>query len=350
VKGLVLIDPPRDGPATPRWSSGPAALAPVANRPLLAHAVDTLVAAGAGDVAVVCPPALVSELRSASAGRTAVQPEWIASADADDMAGAILEARAFLGEDRFLVHTTGGLWLRHRRRLRDEVRSSQEAALLYVAGPAVRDPARALQPVAGGAAPLRPAQSPGAARPPLAIACFGPELVEALRGLEAPDQSLASALDALADRGAGVRSRAAEGWYGFGGGAEQLLTLNRVALDDLPEAALGSRFADSRITGRVEVHATARISRSVVRGPAVVGGGARISDAYIGPHTVVGDDAVVENAEVEATVLLAGGCLRNTGVRIESSVIGRGAGVTRSFALPRALRLVLGDDAIVELC
>jgi glucose-1-phosphate thymidylyltransferase len=347
VKGLVLIVPPGDGPVTPRWSSRPGALAPVANRPLPAHAVDALIAAGASDVAVVCPPDLLADVRSASAAHTAAPVEWIASDAADDAGRAILDAEAFLAGDRFLVHTTRGLWLRQRRRLRQAVRSSQEAALVYVAGPPVMQPARALQPVPAPVAHEQAAASADAAAAQLAVACFGPEIVEALHGLATP--SLGSALEALGHQGAGVRSCAAEGWYGFAGSAEELLTLNRLALDDLPDAPLPSGLADSRITGRLDVHATARVSRSVIRGPVVIGARARIADAYLGPHTVVGDDGVVENAEVEATVLLAGARVQNAGVRIESSVIGEGARVTRSFELPRALRLDLGADATVEL-
>jgi glucose-1-phosphate thymidylyltransferase len=324
---------------------------PVANRPLLAHAVDMLIAAGAGEVAVVCPPVLLSDLRSAGAGRTAVDVEWIASDATDDAGRAILGAEAFLGGDRFLVHTTRGLWLRHRRRLRQALRSSEDAALLYVAGAAVTEPARVLQPVPApvGHGPSAASPDAAAAAAEFAVACFGPEIVEALHGVAAPEASLGSALEALARQGAGVRPCPAEGWYGFGGSAEELLTLNRLALDDLPDAPLPSSLADSRVTGRLDVHATARVSRSVIRGPVVIGARARIADAYLGPHTVVGDDGVVENAEVEATVLVAGARVQNTGVRIESSVIGEGASVTRSFELPRALRLALGPDATVEL-
>jgi glucose-1-phosphate thymidylyltransferase len=348
VKGLVLIDPPREGATTPRWSSRAGAVAPVANRPLLAHAVDALVATGAGEVAVVCPPALLSDARTASAGLTAVDVEWIASDAAAGVAHAILEAEAFLGGDRFLVHTTRGLWLRHRRRLRQAVRSSQEAALLYVAGPAVAEPAWVLQAVPASAGrKRRPAPGPTAAD--FAIACFGPQVVEALHRLAGPEPSLGAALGALAHDGASVRSCPAEGWYGFDGSAEELLTLNRLALDDLPDTALRTAFADSRITGPLDAHATATVARSVIRGPVVLGAGARVTDAYLGPHTVVGDAGVVENAEIEESVLVAGASVRNTGVRIESSVIGQGASVTRSFELPRALRLVVGEDAGVEL-
>jgi glucose-1-phosphate thymidylyltransferase len=347
MKGLILIDPPREGRGAPLWSREVPALAPIANRPLVAHAADTLLAAGAREVAVVCPPDLAEALRAASAGRTAAELRWIESADAADAGHAILEAEAFLGGDRFAVHTTDGLWLRHRRRLRQAVRSSQDAALLYVAGPPVRQPGRAVQPVPAAVAHEQPAPSPDAAAAQLAVACFGPEIVEALHGLAAP--SLGAALEALAHQDAGVRSCAAEGWYGFAGSAEELLALNRLALDDLPDAPLPSCLADSRITGRLDMHATARVSRSVIRGPVVIGARARIADAYLGPHTVVGDDGVVENAEVDATVVGAGAHVQNTGMRIESSIIGEGASVTRSFELPRALRLVLGADATVEL-
>jgi glucose-1-phosphate thymidylyltransferase len=87
----------------------------------------------------------------------------------------------------------------------------------------------------------------------------------------------------------------------------------------------------------------------VIRGPALIGAGARVADSYIGPHTVLGEATVVENAEIESSVLLTGARVQNAGVRIESSVIGRRAWVGRTFELPRALRLVVGDDAGVEL-
>ena len=43
-----------------------------------------------------------------------------------------------------------------------------------------------------------------------------------------------------------------------------------------------------------------------MRGPAIIGAGARLIDAYVGPYTAIAEDCVVERAEVEHSILLAG--------------------------------------------
>jgi glucose-1-phosphate thymidylyltransferase len=350
LKGLVLIDPPCDCARRPSWSTRPAALAPVANRTVLAHAIDTLAGAGAREVAVVCTAAVAPRLRRATEGQAGAEPQWITTADPGDAAEALLAAERFIGSERFAVHTTGGLWLRDRRRLGELLRGSEDDALLFLAG--VPDRERGPQPVAqvGGHRPQLPTR-PGA-EPELGISCFSPALLETLRGLDAPERSLSAALEALAGEGAGVAWAVADGWCPFAGSAADLLALNRIALDELigPEAEPGApEPADSRLEGRVALHPSARVSRAVIRGPALIGAGARVADSYIGPHTVLGEATVVENAEIESSVLLTGARVQNAGVRIESSVIGRRAWVGRTFELPRALRLVVGDDAGVEL-
>jgi glucose-1-phosphate thymidylyltransferase len=80
----------------------------------------------------------------------------------------------------------------------------------------------------------------------------------------------------------------------------------------------------------------------------VIGPGATILDAYIGPYTAIGDNALVENAEIENSVVFAEAQIRHVGGRLDGSVIGRGAHVFRDFAVPRAVRLHVGDGAQVE--
>ena len=86
--------------------------------------------------------------------------------------------------------------------------------------------------------------------------------------------------------------------------------------------------------GRVALHPSARVSRAVIRGPALIGAGARVADSYIGPHTVLGEASVVENAEIESSVLLTGARVQNAGVRIESSLIGHAPGWAARSSCP----------------
>jgi glucose-1-phosphate thymidylyltransferase len=96
------------------------------------------------------------------------------------------------------------------------------------------------------------------------------------------------------------------------------------------------------------VQAGARIVRSTVRGPAIIGEGTQIVDSYIGPFTAVYHDCEVVNSEVEHSVLLEDSRIIDAG-RVTDSLIGRRAEVTRSAERPRATRVVLGDDSVVDL-
>ena len=67
----------------------------------------------------------------------------------------------------------------------------------------------------------------------------------------------------------------------------------------------------------------ARLERATVRGPAVIGSGALLRDAYIGPYTAVGAGCVIENAEVEHSILLESSSVRGLEGRMESSLLAR---------------------------
>src|SRR5919201_1664739 len=87
---------------------------------------------------------------------------------------------------------------------------------------------------------------------------------------------------------------------------------------------------------------------SLIRGPAIIGPRVQLRRAYVGPYTSIGPDVVIEGAEVEHSIVFAQAELRFIDSRIETSIIGQRARVTRSFAVPRALRLSIGDGAEVS--
>jgi glucose-1-phosphate thymidylyltransferase len=91
------------------------------------------------------------------------------------------------------------------------------------------------------------------------------------------------------------------------------------------------------------------LERSTVRGPAVIGRGARIIDSYIGPYTAIGDDVVIERSEIEHSIVLAGSEVRGLPGRVEASLIGKGVRISRTEALPRVFRFVVGDNSDITL-
>ena len=75
-----------------------------------------------------------------------------------------------------------------------------------------------------------------------------------------------------------------------------------------------------------------------MRGPAIIGAGARLIDCYVGPYTAIGEGCVIENAEVEHSILLAGSEVRDLAGRMESSLLGRNvrSGATSASRAPTA--------------
>ena len=89
--------------------------------------------------------------------------------------------------------------------------------------------------------------------------------------------------------------------------------------------------------------------RATIRGPAIIGAGAHLEDCYIGPYTAIGENCVVERAEVEHSILLAGSQVRGLDGRLESSLLGRNVKIGRSTRQPRAYRFMVGDNSEVAI-
>jgi glucose-1-phosphate thymidylyltransferase len=165
------------------------------------------------------------------------------------------------------------------------------------------------------------------------------------------DRPVADLADLAADvarSSAQVSVRSVEGWRRFDGDPNVLLDMNRLILEGL-DARDRDPAPDSRVEGRVSIHHSARIASSLIRGPVVVGANARVENAFVGPYTAIGDGARIEGAEIENSIIFPGAVVSHVAERLESCVIGRNARVERRFAVPRAMRVHLGDSASVQL-
>ncbi|MGH9059699.1 MAG: sugar phosphate nucleotidyltransferase [Acidimicrobiales bacterium] len=194
------------------------------------------------------------------------------------------------------------------------------------------------------------------ARPPSDLALVGVYLfdatvhqaVEAISPSARGELEITDAIQWLIDHDHRVLSQVVDGYWKDLGELEALLEGNRLVLEGLEPANLGSVDADSQIEGRVVIEEGARIVRSTVRGPAIVGERTLIEDSYIGPFTSVYYDCCVLRSEVEHSVVLEQSRILDM-PRIEDSLIGKMVEVTCSARRPRATRLMLGDHSRLDL-
>ena len=92
-----------------------------------------------------------------------------------------------------------------------------------------------------------------------------------------------------------------------------------------------STFPTCEFQGPALVHPTATLDNTIVRGPAVIGPGATLSHAYVGPYTSIGAGVRIEGSEIEHSIVLDEAEILHVGMRLDSSVIGRGARIRRAI-------------------
>jgi glucose-1-phosphate thymidylyltransferase len=159
---------------------------------------------------------------------------------------------------------------------------------------------------------------------------------------------ITDAIQHLVDTGRRVEPHIVRGWWKDTGRLDDMLEANRLILATIALRVDGE-LVDSQVEGPVIVEKGAVLTNCTVRGPAIIGAGAQLTDCYVGPYTAIGDDCVIERAEVEHSILLAGSSVIHLDGRMESSLLGRNVKIGRGDRQPRAYRFMVGDNSEIGI-
>jgi glucose-1-phosphate thymidylyltransferase len=346
-RGLLLAASTRDDELTALAGARAAHRLPVANRPLLAYGLAAMRASSVEDVTVIVSPGTVADVRGLLVGGAAGALQ-IGCLDAGEPQGFVhaLRAATELPDDRpVMVHLGDALVSQPLPPLFDELERSGGDAIFLVRN------ATEFGSQTAGARPLRLVQDkpvPPAEQALAGVFVLGPAAIETALAL--PDEAgVTEVVRAIGEAGGRLETRIVNGSWKYTGEVDGLLAANRMVLDEIETEVAGCDLSQARIEGRVQIHPTAVIERSTIRGPAVIGPRAVLQDAFVGPYSAVGAEVRLEGAELEHSIVLDHAVIRHIGHRLEDSLVGSGATVTRDFAFPSGLRLRVGRRAEVLL-
>jgi glucose-1-phosphate thymidylyltransferase len=345
---------PGGGAGRAAWETPmPPALLPLANRPLVRHALDWLEEAGVRQVALVAEAGLACELRPAVGDGTRWSFELgvLEQAPGEGLAETFEDLTGFLAGDPFVLHLADSLAGAPLRALIGEESPYGHESLALVSRTDREDLARVVDLDARRGWRRRRGETLGLqGQTSAGVFVLGAALA---RAASAAETQSPNELEGFAGRvlelGGSVQTREVSDWWRLGPGPDAFLAGNRFALRALHADYDPPSLLDSRVEGAVSIDPSARLESSIVRGPAVIGPGAVLRDAYVGPYTSIGPDVIIEGAEVENSVVLPRASIRHLGGRLEASVVGPGARIFRDFRLPKALRLNVGEGAEVSL-
>ncbi len=105
----------------------------------------------------------------------------------------------------------------------------------------------------------------------------------------------------------------------------------------------------SKIDGSVVVEEGAQVRGSVLRGPLVIGRNTLIQKSYVGPFTSIYHDVVIQNSELEHSIILENSRIMNLGHRMERSLVGKNVEIVQCGMMPKAYRFMVGDASRIEV-
>ena len=329
-------------------------LVPVANKPVLFYGIEALVAAGITEIGIIIAPETGDEIRAAAGDGSAFGASitYIPQSEPKGLAHALLTAEEFLEDGPFVMYLGDNLLRDGITDLVERFRADEPDALILLTE--VPDPWHYGVAELDGETVVRLVEKPK--DPPsnmalVGVYMFGSRIFDAAKAIEPSargELEITDAIQALIDDSLKVESHTVRGWWKDTGQLADMLEANRLVLEDVAPR-LDGEMSEAKVEGRVCIEAGATVERSTVRGPAIIGEGATIRDAYVGPYTSIDRDCTVERCEVEHSILLEGASITDLDVRLEASLLGKNAKLTRGDGVPKTLRMIVGDNSEIEI-
>ncbi len=353
VKGLILSGG-RGTRLRPLTHTAAKQLVPVANKPVLFYAIESLVAAAVTEIGIIVGDT-AAEVEGAVGDGSAfgAAVTYIPQEGPLGLAHAVGIARTYLGDGPFVMF------------LGDNIIHEPLAPLLadFVAGDAAAGVllAPVANPSAMGVAEVNDGvivsivEKPE--KPVSDLAVVGVYLltsaifsaIDAITPSPRGELEMTDALQWLIEDGRKVVPVPLRGWWKDTGSAADMLEANRRVLDGLApqdRKALGDGVSES---GVVVIGKNCSIGTSVLRGPVIIGDNVTINDAEIGPHVAIHDGAVIQGTSVADTIILQNARITDVADPIVNSLIGRDCNVDGHALRSNGLSMVIGDHSSVQV-
>ena len=349
MKGVVLAG----GYGTrlrPLTVTRPKQLLPVANRPVLAYAIEGLLAAGVDELGVVVGGTHSDAVRSHLTDCVYDAPiAIIDQGEPRGLAHAVGCAESFVDGEPFVV-AFGDTLLAAEPLAAVVDQFDPTRSPLFLPLQPVDNPSRFGiiefdngQPVGVHEKPTSPPS--GVAY--MGVVGLGPAVFDCIAELEPSSRGeleLTAAIDTLLDRESHCQWQLFDGRWIDVGTPEDLLAANRAILTELEHTGSDMSACGSSEDAVVVGTGTTIDPASTLIGPVVIGADVCIDRAStVGPYVSVGDGCQIENATLQRTVLLDGVSVSDVDLR--GSILGARTVVQ---SVDRSARLVVGDDSLVQ--
>jgi glucose-1-phosphate thymidylyltransferase len=333
-------------------------LIPLANKPMIEHAIEKIAECGITEIAINVNPG-ETELQNVigSGDRWGVQITYLEQRGGPKgLAHIVANAAEWLGQEPFMFYLGDNIILSSIKNLVARFQDEDLDCLLALSK--VDDPQRFGVPEIREGRIVRVLEKPE--HPPSEFAVTGiyiykPCILRAVADIRPSDRGEYEISDAhtwLINHSYRVGYEEITGWWKDTGKPDDLLLGNEYLLDLMEgsKIAEGVRREEGVIVeGKVAIgEGTVLKQGTVIRGPVTIGKNCDIQKSTIGPYVSVSDGVRIERSHVEHSLIM-GGTMIVDGHWVSHSIFGRNVrAMPVQGGVERENRFIIGDHAIVE--
>jgi len=332
-------------------------LVPVANKPILHYAMDSLYQAGIRDFGIIISPE-TGEAIKLSLHQWLKDDARLTFIPQDEPAGlahAVKIAKPYLEDSDFIMYLGDNLINADLgAHIAEFQNAGYDASILLKQVP---------NPSSFGVAELdalgqvmRLVEKPKEPKSDLALVgvyLFRAGIFKAIDRIKPSwrgELEITDAIQRLIDDNKQVHSRVHNGWWLDTGKKDDLLAANNVVLGEyLHYEIQGDVDMTSHLEGDVHVGAGTVVINSHLTGPVMIGEGCRLENVTIGAFTSVGDGCVLKDCRIENSVLLEECQIEAVPGCIEESLLGKGCRIIKSPASQETHKFLLADHSEIQV-
>ena len=333
-------------------------LLPLANKPMIFHAIEKAVEAGVTEIFINTNPG-ETELQRVigDGGHWGIKITFFEQTGGPQgIAHAVNEAHKFIGDDPFMFYLSDNVVLGDLKGMFDEFAEGKYDCMLALSE--VPDPQRFGVPIFNEHKELIDViEKPTDPQNNFAVTgmyLYGPRVFfEAFKHIEKSprgEYEISSIHSHFLKNGKRVGYKEITGWWKDTGKVDDLLLANQLLLDKTEKEYFiysPQVVRDASVSGNVHIGNGTQIGKNVVIvGPVIIGENVVLENCTIGPHVTVGSGCEIKDVKIEDSIILDNASIR-ADIYITHSIIGKHVRLTKKDTHePRSM--IIGDKTSLE--
>ncbi len=334
-------------------------LLPLANKPMIFHAIEKAVEAGVTEIFINTNPG-ETELQKAigDGGHWGIKITFFEQTGGPQgIAHVVNEAHRFIGDEPFMFYLSDNVVLSDLNAFFDEFASGNYDCMLALS--TVPDPERFGVPVFNENKELidviEKPRNPQNSFAVTGMYLYGPRVFfDAFKHIEKSprgEYEISSIHSYFLKEGKKVGYKEITGWWKDTGKVDDLLIANQLLLDKTEKSYFSHTpevAENTDISGDVHIGNGVQIGQGVkIEGPVIIGENVLLGNCSIGPYVTIGSGCEIKDAQIDDSIILENSVI-NVPMHITHSIIGKNVRILKKNT-EAGKSMIIGDKTIVEL-